>query len=205
MTTVLSGELGTGRASAPGHTQASITHGPLSLSAEQKRGGKIYFLLCSPGGCLGRIKIGWTSRPEKRLAALDTVCPFPLRLLAIIPGRKLDEKKLHSLFGSLRRNGEWFDADERLVSFINRVARDGVLPFEHGVVEPAARGPIREELARLIRQAVEPCRANERAADQISRAANILSLSYGQAWRMWHGRGAPKLLPKVKFKMGLEP
>lgn len=65
-------------------------------------------------GCKGtrRVKIGSTEGdPAKRLAALQSGSPYPLRLLWVSTpehGAKT-ETTLHRLFWAYRRQGEWFD------------------------------------------------------------------------------------------------
>ena len=70
-----------------------------------------------------RIKIGFTDgEPEKRLAALATSSPFPMRLLCLIPGAVQSERDLHEAFADSRRNREWFAATPSLRAFITNVA-----------------------------------------------------------------------------------
>jgi hypothetical protein len=60
----------------------------------------------------GPVKIGITSSdPRKRVAQLQTGNPTPLRLRATISGDASIERHLHSKFGQLRLNGEWFEPD----------------------------------------------------------------------------------------------
>jgi len=57
------------------------------------------------------VKIGITTNPRARLAALGTASPYPLRLryLAATPGDGTNiEQEAHSLLGRYRGNGEWF-------------------------------------------------------------------------------------------------
>lgn len=77
----------------------------------------IYFIQAE---VIGRIKIGYTSkgRLEKRISALNTASPVPLKLLCVIPGRPELERRLHRRFRSCRVKGEWFLPSDRLVAFI---------------------------------------------------------------------------------------
>jgi hypothetical protein len=196
-----SDELGIG-SPAPKSTQQFTTHGPRSLSADQGHSGKVYFVLCKPSGCRGRIKIGWTSHPKLRMSAIQTGCPFPIQLLALVPGSRRQEKHLHEHFADLRFQGEWFDATDELLSFIESAKDTNRVPL---TLPPASASlkatPIRQELANLIRAFVEPCIAGEKTGDQIKRAARCLGLNEGQVWRMWQGRGSPTFLPLMRERV----
>lgn len=70
------------------------------------------------------IKIGYTkNNPNKRLKQLNTGSPNQLYLLGYIKGTKKDEDRLHKTFNEfkIRNNGEWFQSDETLISYINQV------------------------------------------------------------------------------------
>ena len=64
---------------------------------------KVYFVSAP-----GRIKIGFTRRPEKRLKALRLADMEELTVIAIIDGPRALEKKLHGLLKDHRLRGEWF-------------------------------------------------------------------------------------------------
>lgn len=67
----------------------------------------------------GPIKIGATGDPLKRIRALQTACPSPLTLLAIMDGGYQVEAALHRLFRRFRLHGEWFSPAAPLVHFID--------------------------------------------------------------------------------------
>ncbi len=56
-----------------------------------------------------RIKLGYTTNPQGRLAALQTASPFPLQMLACWPGSRAREKRLHRYMAQFRQVGEWFE------------------------------------------------------------------------------------------------
>ncbi|QKJ20944.1 GIY-YIG nuclease family protein [Microbacterium hominis] len=60
-----------------------------------------------------RIKIGTSSRPRQRLAAI-----WHQELLAFERGGRTLERERHRQFAELREGGEWFLADESLLSHI---------------------------------------------------------------------------------------
>lgn len=80
----------------------------------------IYFVQAE---IIGRIKIGHTSGDDAadRLAALQTACPVPLRLIATRPGGRRKERELHGRFAAARVCGEWFDPVPELVRYIGRL------------------------------------------------------------------------------------
>lgn len=60
-----------------------------------------------------RIKIGKSGNPEKRIKALQTGCPYKLKLLGSIKCKNNRdsiniEKAAHAFFGDYRVIGEWF-------------------------------------------------------------------------------------------------
>lgn len=80
-----------------------------AVVAEEKQ-GYIYFVH-SPESA--RVKIGYTTDPDKRIYGLQTASPSALEALAIITGTVVDERELHRRFAHLRVHREWFrDCDE---------------------------------------------------------------------------------------------
>lgn len=73
-------------------------------------GSYIYFAQAVSGG---PIKIGYSADPITRIRSLGTGSQGRLRLLAMFPGQKADEWRLHDGLDEHRVNGEWFeDCDE---------------------------------------------------------------------------------------------
>lgn len=65
-------------------------------------------------GFSGFVKIGRTKNIKKRLEFLDTSCPEPIRLLAILSPDPLSERRFHERFAEERVRGEWFRMSGRL-------------------------------------------------------------------------------------------
>lgn len=86
----------------------------------------VYFL--KPIGMDGPVKIGCSKQPQGRLQTLDIWSPFPLELMAIVPGDHKDERALHWHFRDSRLHGEWFAWTTRLHALIRRVKANGSLP-----------------------------------------------------------------------------
>jgi hypothetical protein len=68
-----------------------------------KKAGKIYFVTAP-----GRIKIGFTTKPEARLAQLRRMDMEELKVIATVDSFKWVELKLHELALPYRIKGEWF-------------------------------------------------------------------------------------------------
>ncbi len=64
------------------------------------------------------VKIGVTTNPTDRLAALSTTSAVDLSLIKTIPGDVRLERELHQRFSDLRVRGEWFRYTEQLADFI---------------------------------------------------------------------------------------
>ena len=198
------GAPGTGLASDQSPIPSSSTLGSRGLNespSSAHRRGRVYFLLCKPEGTRGRIKIGWTDAPKARQLAIERQCPYPVTMLATIPGSRQDERAIHTKLASGRCFGEWFQASDELLDFIEAAASSGASPLAPlpGKTTQYSTGvEMRRELARMVRACVEPCPAGEKQIDQQKRAAKLLGVTFGQAWRMWCGRGSPSLYLHVK-------
>jgi hypothetical protein len=68
------------------------------------------------------VKIGWSSGVRKRIDELQTCCPFPLELVAQVPGSIQLEQSLHRRFSSSRMRAEWFYLTDPVVKFIRAQA-----------------------------------------------------------------------------------
>jgi hypothetical protein len=75
--------------------------------------GYVYFI---GGG--DWVKIGFAKNVSRRLEALRTTCPFPLTVLASLPGTAKRERELQNRFASYRLSGEWFRFDGDLKAFV---------------------------------------------------------------------------------------
>ena len=75
---------------------------------------------CPPEGhVLGLIKFGKANDPAARVKALGTGSPYPLRLLAFVDWHDDIERLIHAAFKKQRVNGEWFEPDDHIESFVN--------------------------------------------------------------------------------------
>lgn len=67
----------------------------------------IYFIT-SPSIQWYPVKIGHAKYPEGRLGDLQVGCPWPLEIVALLPGGRVVEQILHLKFRRQRMLGEWF-------------------------------------------------------------------------------------------------
>jgi hypothetical protein len=64
------------------------------------------------------IKIGFTNNLELHLGALRCSNPTELEVLALLPGPRSLERRLHSIFAEYRERGEWFRVNDKLAGFL---------------------------------------------------------------------------------------
>lgn len=83
----------------------------------------IYFAQAGEGG---PVKIGWTAKPRRRFATLQTDCWLRVDILASIPGSMRDEAALHERFRAHRIRGEWFRPVPELLAFAESVETEKV-------------------------------------------------------------------------------
>lgn len=70
----------------------------------------------------GRIKLGFSEKPELRFNKIAADAPYPCQLLGYWPGSVAEELELHDKFRAIRVHGEWFAATTDLLAFIADVA-----------------------------------------------------------------------------------
>lgn len=77
------------------------------------KGGYVYAIECG-----GRIKIGFSEKPEHRLSKIASDAPFPCQLLGYWPATLAEELEVQKQFQAVRVHGEWFASTEDLLRFI---------------------------------------------------------------------------------------
>ena len=75
----------------------------------------IYFIR---EGIEGRIKIGYSVEPTKRLKQLQTGSSTRLHLLTVVPGDRSDETVIHTRLRRFRGEGEWFAPEPEVFAVI---------------------------------------------------------------------------------------
>lgn len=93
---------------------------PPTYRAKKKATGEVvYFLRAGEFVKIGKA----TGSASSRVSQLKTGCPFPIEVMATIPGGIDKEHSLHQQFSHIRAHGEWFHAHPSLLSFIKTVSR----------------------------------------------------------------------------------
>jgi hypothetical protein len=152
--------------------------------------GFIYFARMHTGA----VKIGFSTDVERRVQSLYYVVPGGVEVLCSINGTPAGEKWVQSKFHHLRISGEWFEASDDLMSFIDKASLAGsaVLPeqFRCDDVQKAARLPQSDEVAErcrfLLMCIAEPVRAGEKIPDLIRRAAARTGIAEMRAKGIWY-------------------
>jgi len=70
------------------------------------------------------VKIGRANSPLARLRQVQTGNPLQGELLAVLPGGRNSEARLHSAFAEYRVRGEWFQLVPAIEEFITDARRD---------------------------------------------------------------------------------
>lgn len=78
----------------------------------------IYFIVDRAGG---KIKIGISNDPDKRLAALQTANGNRLEMIHTVQGDVALEQSFHKKFEHLHMSGEWFVVGREIQSFIEQL------------------------------------------------------------------------------------
>lgn len=80
----------------------------------------VYFIQTETMG--GPIKIGYSNDVHERLKTIQSMSPFKLKVLAILPDKSFDaEARLHQRFQKHRLHGEWFEPHPEIENFIANV------------------------------------------------------------------------------------
>jgi hypothetical protein len=78
----------------------------------------VYFMRRVGGG--GPVKIGWSQRPQDRVYAYNTMSPYPLEIVATVPGSIALENRFHAHFAHLRSHREWFHESPEIDAVISQ-------------------------------------------------------------------------------------
>lgn len=79
----------------------------------------VYFITAR---CQGRVKIGYSDKPEARLTKAQVDSPVPLAFERVMDGGKETEAVLHRLFAADRVTGEWFVISDQIEDFMSGLA-----------------------------------------------------------------------------------
>lgn len=124
----------------------------------------IYFIRAGENG---PIKIGQSTKPMHRLEALMLWSPLPLTIVAVAPGMRNDEYRLHYRFRAHWLHHEWFSPCVEISAFIEDVAKSCSLPADgtpmdevrawrrQNFIRPHGRGTSRRLLDGLRAEGVD--------------------------------------------------
>jgi hypothetical protein len=98
--------------------------------------GVVYFVQSVLGG---PVKIGFAVNANARVHALQLGSPIRLRLLAVEPGGRVDEHRLHKRFAVLALGREWFRPEPDLIDYIKTL---GGAPSDVPFATIARAGPM---------------------------------------------------------------
>lgn len=87
------------------------------LHGKKSNAGFIYILRD-----VDRVKIGFSTAPRNRVAAIQNMSGRQLRVIACVPGTQTQEQQLHQRFSEFRLHGEWFRVDGELKEFLKQPA-----------------------------------------------------------------------------------
>lgn len=136
---------------------------------------KVYFLTAP-----GRIKIGHTARPERRLAQLKAADMEPLEVLAVVNGSRNDERRLHDMLEDHRLRGEWFTDNDQVRKVISGFI-SGEIKFPLGDLDPEPDDIERPQSAvdRVVDEAMGELRF---LLDEIENRQSVLANSSDLVW-----------------------
>jgi len=106
----------------------------------------------------GRVKIGWSRNPLRRLVKLRSDCPTNVNLIGVVAASLSQETEAHALLAPWCIGGEWFDGSAptvaAFVSMLPRPAAQLAKQFGKGRAHPLAqyRAQHRITLAHLAKQ-----------------------------------------------------
>jgi hypothetical protein len=80
----------------------------------------IYFITCRE---VGRVKIGFSAKPQARASVAQVGSPLPLELERVCDGTRGDEAALHERFSDARAHGEWFRLTPEIEGFMAALPR----------------------------------------------------------------------------------
>lgn len=87
------------------------------------------------GDNAGRVKIGWSADPCRRLVKLQSDSSTSAALLGIVAATKAQEREAHSLLAPWRLQGEWFRNEGPVTAFVAMLTKPRPRPIS-GIMVP---------------------------------------------------------------------
>lgn len=79
----------------------------------------IYLMACEE---MGVCKIGFSKDPERRLAEVQTGCPYNVRLASVREGCSALEREIHNRLQFYRTVGEWFRLEDGVIQAFQSIS-----------------------------------------------------------------------------------
>lgn len=121
----------------------------------------VYFIRREDGE--GPIKIGCSDYPAGRLAAFDAGSPYPLAMIASLPGSEVLEQRFHAHFLAHWTRREWFSPAPELLQVIQEI-NGGI--FDPAVLPAPKRLPYNRNITAAVARASADMRRIYRLADE---------------------------------------
>jgi hypothetical protein len=126
----------------------------------------VYFVTCREANA---VKIGLSLEPHARLSEIQWGCPLELKLEAVLPGVREDERNFHARFEHLHIRGEWFAIDEMIEAII-AANPPGPRPAD-AVRERVVKAKVRRKLREEEKRAEEGLSEYRRGVVRLERIA----------------------------------
>lgn len=112
----------------------------------------------------GLIKIGRTYRLKKRLLALQSQSPVPLKIIGVIDAPRGAEAVFHLAWSAHRLHGEWFVPHVDIVGFVSKLDRPAYFDLKNVIQDFSPLGVSNQVLKQCLlqgirRKMVRKCRA----------------------------------------------
>ena len=107
------------------------------LEVEEK--GYVYFIMAV---ALDRVRIGWTTDPDRRPGELVRSSPVPLEYAALLPGTQEDEAWLQYRFRHLNTHDDWFNLTPELRAYIEWANENWRKPGENPILSIPNKSPV---------------------------------------------------------------
>jgi DNA-binding XRE family transcriptional regulator len=77
----------------------------------------------------GRVKIGWSADPLRRLNKISSDCSSTVTLFGLVPATKGQEAEIQSLLKPWKANREWFRFEGPVKAFVDMLSRPEPRPI----------------------------------------------------------------------------
>ena len=131
----------------------------------------------------GRVKIGWSSDPFRRLAKLRSDCPAIAHLLGLVEATKQQEAAVHGLLAPWRIQREWFHLIGPVVSFVEMLPKPKIRIVEVGENDHPLRAWRKNKRLSMDDPAKEALERAKDAAGGFAALARKLGIKPQAVWQ----------------------